>query len=78
MLQVPKRASKADAMLQLLPSLRGQGGAREGGGGDGGTGEVGRDCPLLGAFVDDDIRELTRPSVMELPLMRILFRRTGL
>jgi hypothetical protein len=35
--------------------------------------------PVQAVFVDDDVRELMRPSVSELPgLLRVLFRRTGL
>ena len=61
---VPKRASKADVMLEVLPSLRDAAAA---------PGEV------RAVFVDDDVRELLRPSVSELPtLLRVLFRRTGL
>ena len=59
---VPKRASKADVMLQLMPSLADE--ANKG--------------TIMAVFVDDDIRELTRASVAGLPLLRVLFSRTGL
>ena len=59
---VPKRASKASVMLDIMPSLA----IAESGG-------------VRAIFVDDDVRELARPSVAELPgLLRVLFRRTGL
>ena len=64
---VPKRTSKADVMVQLLPDL---------------LTTMAPPPPLpppvIAVFIDDDVRELSRASVAELPLLRVLFRRTGL
>ena len=79
---VPKRASKADVMVQVLPSLKltsqlAQASPHEGHADDAARAPT-RVTPVQALFVDDDVRELMRPSVAELPgLLRVLFRRTG-
>jgi len=80
---VPKRASKADVMVQVLPSLKsGSQQARVSpyeAHDDDAARAPERVTPVQAVFVDDDVRELMRPSVSELPgLLRVLFRRTGL
>ena len=80
---VPKRASKADVMVQVLPSLKSasqlaQVSPYEAHADDAARAPE-RVTPVQAVFVDDDVRELMRPSVAELPgLLRVLFRRTGL
>ena len=62
---VPRRVSKAEVMAQLLREDDVKGG--------------GDDVDEIRAvFIDDDVRELMRPDVVQLPLLRVLFRRTGL
>jgi hypothetical protein len=80
---VPKRASKADVMVQVLPSMKSasqlvQVPPYEAHADDAARAPE-RVTPVQAVFVDDDVRELMRPSVAELPgLLRVLFRRTGL
>ena len=80
---VPKRASKADVMVQVLPSMKSasqlaQVSPYEAHADDAARAPE-RVTPVQAVFVDDDVRELMRPSVAELPgLLRVLFRRTGL
>ena len=54
--------------VRILPSLHEE---AEGNG-------AGLHTSVQAIFVDDDIRELINPSVVKLPLLRVLIRRTGL
>jgi hypothetical protein len=84
---VPKRVSKAEVMVALLPDLRREERGVHGGvpphaeaqSGDADPPAASLPSPhVIAVFIDDDVRELSRTTVAELPLLRVLFRRTGL
>ena len=64
-------APAAAELFQHIAQLLSEDDALKGGGSD-------VDETIRAVFIDDDVRELMRPDVVQLPLLRVLFRRTGL